>query len=166
MIIARIYAIGPKRLRPGSSVNIGVQCHYLTIIILLHCCFSVGLVLNESEINSYYSDSSPAQLDSHMTALRKSTHPLGKEDHTIRNSCRHDEELKLYINISLVPRPNAHACKRVWLHKPKSLGSHQNLKVSNENTKRCLSERVSKRILLLFTYFRVSQVPLRCSQIQ
>ena len=24
-------------LRPGSSVNSGVQCHYLTIIILLHC---------------------------------------------------------------------------------------------------------------------------------
>jgi len=34
-----------------------------------------------------------------------------------------------------VPRPNARARERVWLHKSKSLGSLQNLKASNEITK-------------------------------
>jgi len=42
--------------------------------------------------------------------------------------------------ISLVLRPYAHACERVWLHKPKSLGPLQNLKASNEIAKRHLLE--------------------------
>jgi len=36
---------------------------------------------------------------------------------------------------SLVPRPYARAHERVWLHKSKSLGPLQNLKVSNEIAK-------------------------------
>jgi len=40
-----------------------------------------------------------------------------------------------HLETSLMPRHNACACGRVWLHKSKSLGSPQNLKVSNEITK-------------------------------
>jgi len=33
--------------------------------------------------------------------------------------------------LSLMPRPCARVCERVWLHKSKSLGLLQNLKASN-----------------------------------
>jgi len=44
------------------------------------------------------------------------------------------------LDSSLVPRPYAHVRERVWLHKSKSLGPLQNLKASNEITKRRLLE--------------------------
>jgi len=51
---------------------------------------------------------------------------------------------------SLVPRPYAHACERVSLHKSKSLGLLQNLKASYEIAKRRLLEYCgSKRIYIL-----------------
>ena len=49
-----------------------------------------------------------------------------------------------------MPRPYARARKRVWLHKSKSLGSLQNLKMSNEIAKRRLLEYCgSERIYVL-----------------
>jgi len=41
---------------------------------------------------------------------------------------------------SLMPRPYARVRERVWIHKSKSLGLLQNLKVSNGIAKRCLLE--------------------------
>ena len=41
---------------------------------------------------------------------------------------------------SVVPRPNARACERVWFHKSKFLGLLQNLKASNEIAKQRLLE--------------------------
>ena len=49
-----------------------------------------------------------------------------------------------------MPRPYTRVRKRVWLHKSKSLGSLQNLKMSNEITKWCLLEYCSsERIYVL-----------------
>ena len=50
-----------------------------------------------------------------------------------------DREI-IKVPIRLMPRPYAHACKRVWLHKSKSLGSLRNLKEFNDIAKRRLLE--------------------------
>jgi len=50
---------------------------------------------------------------------------------------RHSKDMD---NASLVPRSYAHAREKVWLYKSKSLGSLQNLNMSNEIAKRRLLE--------------------------
>jgi len=57
---------------------------------------------------------------------------------------------------SLMPRPYAHACERVWLHQLKFLGSLQNLKATNEIVSSIYwNNEVAKE----FMYFHMSQAP-------
>ena len=59
---------------------------------------------------------------------------------TFRSLMTARDSLHMFVVNSLVPRPYTYARERVWLHKSKSLGPLQNLKVSNEIAKRRLLE--------------------------
>ena len=79
-------------------------------------------------------------------------------------------ELVARDRTSLMLRPNARVHERVWLHKSKSLGPLQNLKCpmrSQSGVYQNIINVVAKEFYYYScSYFRVSQVPLRCSWIQ